>query len=164
MSPAARTSTTTPPQSLKVLELGCGHGLPGILCLLAGAEVHFQDYNAQVPTGTPSRILADGMTAASNVLVRGQSTRQMHNTSSTIPQAPATLPGVPLSVVTAAPIDTPPQVLTSLTAPNVAANLAKLPFGAVRQQTRYFAGEARVVLGHEAKEFPTAPQVDTFLA
>jgi predicted nicotinamide N-methyase len=31
-----------------VLELGCGHGLPGILCLLAGASAHFQDYNRQV--------------------------------------------------------------------------------------------------------------------
>lgn len=31
-----------------MLELGCGHGLPGVLCLLAGAEVHFQDYNAEV--------------------------------------------------------------------------------------------------------------------
>lgn len=34
----------------RVLELGCGHGLPGILCLLAGAAVHFQDYNKQVVT------------------------------------------------------------------------------------------------------------------
>lgn len=25
----------------RVLELGCGHGLPGILCMLAGAEVVF---------------------------------------------------------------------------------------------------------------------------
>lgn len=35
-------------QPLRVLELGCGHGLPGLLCLLAGAEVHFQDYNGEV--------------------------------------------------------------------------------------------------------------------
>ncbi|KAG1665922.1 hypothetical protein FOA52_004511 [Chlamydomonas sp. UWO 241] len=34
----------------KVLELGCGHGLPGILCMLAGAVVHFQDYNCSVLT------------------------------------------------------------------------------------------------------------------
>jgi predicted nicotinamide N-methyase len=32
----------------RVLELGCGHGLPGLLCLLAGADVDFQDYNAEV--------------------------------------------------------------------------------------------------------------------
>lgn len=38
----------TPLQGKRVLELGCGHGLPGILCLLAGAHVHFQDYNSQV--------------------------------------------------------------------------------------------------------------------
>lgn len=29
-------------QTHKVLELGCGHGLPGVMCLMAGAEVHFQ--------------------------------------------------------------------------------------------------------------------------
>lgn len=32
----------------KVLELGCGHGLPGIVAALCGAEVHFQDYNKAV--------------------------------------------------------------------------------------------------------------------
>lgn len=33
----------------KVLELGCGAGLPGILAVLKGAqEVHFQDYNPEV--------------------------------------------------------------------------------------------------------------------
>eukprot|EP00803_Ostreobium_quekettii_P006016 evm.model.scf_97.11 EVM.evm.TU.scf_97.11 scf_97:131529-133617(+) len=31
-----------------VLELGCGHGLPGTVALLAGAEVHFQDFNSEV--------------------------------------------------------------------------------------------------------------------
>eukprot|EP00798_Chlamydomonas_sp_ICE-L_P017092 gene17092-23388_t len=34
----------------QVLELGCGHALPGILLLLAGADVHFQDYNKEVLT------------------------------------------------------------------------------------------------------------------
>ncbi len=33
----------------RVLELGCGQGLPGILCLMLGAEqVVFQDYNKEV--------------------------------------------------------------------------------------------------------------------
>ncbi|CAN1228359.1 Histidine protein methyltransferase 1 homolog [Linum grandiflorum] len=33
----------------KVLELGCGHGLPGIYACLEGAmAVHFQDFNAEV--------------------------------------------------------------------------------------------------------------------
>jgi hypothetical protein len=31
-----------------VIELGCGHGLPGIVALLAGATVHFADYNKEV--------------------------------------------------------------------------------------------------------------------
>lgn len=29
-------------QGKRVLELGCGHGVPGILAMMAGAEVHFQ--------------------------------------------------------------------------------------------------------------------------
>eukprot|EP00884_Botryococcus_braunii_P011875 jgi/Botrbrau1/20689/Bobra.0058s0019.1 len=33
---------SNPLKGMKVMELGCGHGLPGILCVLAGAEVHFQ--------------------------------------------------------------------------------------------------------------------------
>eukprot|EP00798_Chlamydomonas_sp_ICE-L_P023286 gene23286-30522_t len=32
----------------RVLELGCGNGLPGITMLMAGANVHFQDYNKEV--------------------------------------------------------------------------------------------------------------------
>eukprot|EP01026_Neomeris_dumetosa_P083519 TRINITY_DN97194_c0_g1_i1.p1 TRINITY_DN97194_c0_g1~~TRINITY_DN97194_c0_g1_i1.p1 ORF type:complete len:306 (-),score=38.64 TRINITY_DN97194_c0_g1_i1:188-1105(-) len=35
-------------QQSKVLELGCGQGIPGIIAGLCGAEVHFQDYNQQV--------------------------------------------------------------------------------------------------------------------
>ncbi|KAI7738533.1 hypothetical protein M8C21_031618 [Ambrosia artemisiifolia] len=34
---------------MKVLELGCGHGLPGIYSCLQGASaVHFQDFNSEV--------------------------------------------------------------------------------------------------------------------
>ncbi|KAH0992603.1 hypothetical protein GBA52_004086 [Prunus armeniaca] len=33
----------------RVLELGCGHGLPGIFaCLKGAAAIHFQDFNAEV--------------------------------------------------------------------------------------------------------------------
>eukprot|EP00879_Flechtneria_rotunda_P004231 GHRR01004479.1.p1 GENE.GHRR01004479.1~~GHRR01004479.1.p1 ORF type:complete len:304 (+),score=70.11 GHRR01004479.1:120-1031(+) len=77
---------TAPDTSLrgkKVLELGCGHGLPGILCLLAGATVHYQDYNK--------------------------------------------------------------QVMTSLTIPNVQANLARVPQGGFRERARYFAGDWQAV-------------------
>eukprot|EP00878_Enallax_costatus_P021358 GHUV01022607.1.p1 GENE.GHUV01022607.1~~GHUV01022607.1.p1 ORF type:complete len:240 (+),score=47.92 GHUV01022607.1:893-1612(+) len=66
-------------QGKKVLELGCGHGLPGVLCLLAGATVHFQDFNK--------------------------------------------------------------QVITSLTIPNVQANLQQLQPGTPRERARYFAGD-----------------------
>lgn len=34
--------------NIRVIELGCGHGLPGIIALLAGATVYFQDYNEAV--------------------------------------------------------------------------------------------------------------------
>jgi predicted nicotinamide N-methyase len=35
----------------QVLELGCGHGLPGVFAALAGAsEVGFADFNAEVLT------------------------------------------------------------------------------------------------------------------
>ena len=34
--------TCTLPCCTRVLELGCGHGLPGILMMLAGCEAHFQ--------------------------------------------------------------------------------------------------------------------------
>ena len=32
----------------RVLELGCGHGLPGVVALLRGAAVDFQDFNREV--------------------------------------------------------------------------------------------------------------------
>ena len=78
-----------PPQSLRVLELGCGHGLPGVAALLGGAEVHFQDFNA--------------------------------------------------------------EVLSALTAPNVAANLARLPRGALRPEPRFFAGACARAEGAAAR-------------
>ncbi|GMH45106.1 hypothetical protein BSKO_13063 [Bryopsis sp. KO-2023] len=42
----------------RVLELGCGHGLPGVMALLGGAEVHFQDFNAEVLTSLTSANVA----------------------------------------------------------------------------------------------------------
>ena len=47
------TSKTDPNFELvgkRVLELGCGQGLPGIVPLLAGAEVHFQASPSRYPT------------------------------------------------------------------------------------------------------------------
>eukprot|EP00658_Telonema_sp_P-2_P015572 TRINITY_DN16006_c0_g1_i5.p1 TRINITY_DN16006_c0_g1~~TRINITY_DN16006_c0_g1_i5.p1 ORF type:complete len:195 (-),score=31.85 TRINITY_DN16006_c0_g1_i5:270-854(-) len=35
----------------RVIELGCGHGLPGILALKAGAQVDFCDFNEEVLVG-----------------------------------------------------------------------------------------------------------------
>jgi len=35
-------------RGLTVLEIGCGHGLPGLVALRKGAAVHFQDYNLEV--------------------------------------------------------------------------------------------------------------------
>lgn len=32
----------------RVLELGCGHGLPGVYCMQQGAQVVFQDFNKEV--------------------------------------------------------------------------------------------------------------------
>lgn len=34
--------------NLKVLELGCGHGLPGLYFLLRNAQVVFQDFNQEI--------------------------------------------------------------------------------------------------------------------
>jgi hypothetical protein len=45
---AAAAASASGSAKPRVLELGCGHGLPGLLCLLAGADVDFQDYNAEV--------------------------------------------------------------------------------------------------------------------
>jgi len=42
--PSSHSTTTRP----RVMELGCGHGLPGLVALLSGCEVHFQDYNKEV--------------------------------------------------------------------------------------------------------------------
>ena len=39
---ASFCSSCPPLSGSSVLELGCGHGLPGILLMLCGASVHFQ--------------------------------------------------------------------------------------------------------------------------
>lgn len=52
------SSKTDPNHDLvgkRVLELGCGQGLPGIVPLLAGADVHFQDFNQEVLTSLTSQ-------------------------------------------------------------------------------------------------------------
>lgn len=49
-----------------VLELGCGHGLPGILACLKGAsQVHFQDYNEEVLLNLTIPNVNANLTAAS---------------------------------------------------------------------------------------------------
>ena len=40
--PAAASVAGNSMAGMRVVELGCGHGLPGIVCALAGAEVCFQ--------------------------------------------------------------------------------------------------------------------------
>ncbi|CAL8471510.1 g11052 [Coccomyxa elongata] len=56
----------------RVLELGCGQGIPGILLLKAGAEVHFQDYNREVLTAlTAPNVTAN--TADNNRQAEGHS-------------------------------------------------------------------------------------------
>ena len=35
-------------RGMRVMELGCGQGLPGITGIVSGAEVHFQDYDGEV--------------------------------------------------------------------------------------------------------------------
>lgn len=41
------------PRPLRVLELGCGHGLPGIAALQGGATVHFCDFVCAPPAPSP---------------------------------------------------------------------------------------------------------------
>mmetsp|Transcript_29020 Transcript_29020/g.64017 ORF Transcript_29020/g.64017 Transcript_29020/m.64017 type:complete len:307 (-) Transcript_29020:2360-3280(-) len=55
-------------QGKRVLELGCGHGLPGMLALMAGADVHFQDYNKVVLTS----LTIPNVTANLNSLAAGR--------------------------------------------------------------------------------------------
>ncbi|BDA46890.1 Histidine protein methyltransferase 1 homolog [Coccomyxa sp. Obi] len=58
----------------RVLELGCGQGIPGILVLKAGAEVHFQDYNREVLMAlTIPNVAANTVTADSNRQAEGHS-------------------------------------------------------------------------------------------
>jgi len=55
----------------RVLELGCGHGLPGVLALLAGAGcAHFQDYNACVLSALTAANV--GLNLAQNQATAGQ--------------------------------------------------------------------------------------------
>jgi len=54
LSSSPSSSSSTPSIDFtgkRVLEIGCGHGLPGIYALSRGAIVHFQDYNPEVITG-----------------------------------------------------------------------------------------------------------------
>lgn len=55
----------------RVLELGCGHGLPGIFsCLKGAASVHFQDFNAEVLRSLTIRNVEANLEQARAGLVR----------------------------------------------------------------------------------------------
>ena len=42
----------------RVMEIGCGQGLPGVMALKAGAKhVIFQDYNDEVLTNATSHVI-----------------------------------------------------------------------------------------------------------
>ena len=43
-----------------VLEIGCGHGLPGLVALLQGKQVTFQDYDEATLTRTRETLLLNG--------------------------------------------------------------------------------------------------------
>ena len=106
-------------QNLRVLELGCGHGLPGILSLLSGAEVHFQVSGR--PAGSPSISL-------------------MHTLAVPARAAPVSSPSSTPAQ------DYNREVLQTLTAPNAQANwqawqARQAGAGrAARPAARYFSG------------------------
>ena len=81
----------------RVLELGCGHGLPGIIPLLAGAQVHFQVRNLDqlcmglLPGTAPwLQLHADACmlaTAPVHHLVRGACKCRLHAHEVVLPRA-----------------------------------------------------------------------------
>uniref|UniRef100_A0A7I4EGT9 protein-histidine N-methyltransferase n=1 Tax=Physcomitrium patens TaxID=3218 RepID=A0A7I4EGT9_PHYPA len=55
----------------RVLELGCGHGLPGIFACLKGASsVHFQDFNAEVLRNVTTKNVQANLDQARKGLIR----------------------------------------------------------------------------------------------
>lgn len=117
------TSKTDPNFELvgkRVLELGCGQGLPGIVPLLAGAEVHFQ--------ASPSRYLASALDCMACFHIR------------------LLLCVVLLALITSCHMckylqDFNKEVLTALTSQNVSVNRQRLPKSRRPVSARYFGGE-----------------------
>ena len=104
----------------RVLELGCGHGLPGVVALLRGAHVDFIDYNIEVRCPSPPPSLAHTHTrACARICVGTSGTR---------------LP-VPERLACA-------QVIQQLTIPNVFQNLAVEPGNQqLGGRARFFGGD-----------------------
>ena len=114
------------PGGTRVLELGCGHGLPGILLTLAGCKVHFQAIASAV--------------LSSCVTVRQRAVLPQLSSVMQIPMPSSSSPGTDTAWFNLQ--DYNAEVLQSLTALNVLRNLESHPGIADLQdeRPRYFAG------------------------
>ena len=117
------------PQGTRVLELGCGHGLPGILLMLTGCEVHFQ--------ACPSaRLSSTALTGGCGIL--GAVVLHICSARGCLAAALNTV----VHAFDSALQDYNAEVLRSLTALNVSRNIECHPGIAALRDTRprYFAG------------------------
>ncbi len=102
----------------RALELGCGQGIPGILLLRAGAEVHFQVSNCRLlPSGSWYKAAIAALFDGCMLDYTGEKLLQDYNG----------------------------EVLRALTAPNVAANTAagrEHAEDCTSTSSRFFAGDS----------------------